>query len=207
MDRYAVAPRSAAAPVPSRASGAPHGSGRRAPATAADLMPSLLDYWRALPRYDETNRKVWLADTRAAVRAGKASPRALVVPALGDVAEDIVFTAVADYVGLHPVSVERRQASLDEATGWIRRGLALNRGAVFAALLSLGESWIDAALTGLRLSLDHAELEVVCRRAAACTAPATREFLADWQALLEAADRPDPVACALVGAALAGAGA
>jgi len=102
------------------------------------------------------------------------------------------------------VSIERRQAAIDEATGWVRRSLALNRGAVFAALLGCGDVVINDALGGLRLILTHPEIEVVCRRAADRSMRATREFLAEWLQLLDACENPDSMARELVARALAG---
>ncbi len=168
-----------------------------------DLTSQLVAYWRSVAQCDAATRLDALAATRDAVRSGAVSPRALGVPALGDPAESIVFAAVTEYVGTYPVSVERRQAAVAEAIDWIRRGLALHRAAVFGALLALGDEQVDEGLAGLRLGLTQTELECVCRCATAHPSRATRAFLAEWLAVLEAAHSPDAAACACVAAALA----
>jgi hypothetical protein len=129
-----------------------------------------------------------------------------VVFALGDVDETLVCDAVTEFIGTHPVSVDRRRAAVEQAADWIRRGLALNRGAVFAALLSCGDASIDESLAGLRLILTQGEIEAVCRHAVARPSRATRLFLADWLELLDAAAQPDESARALVAGALAAIG-
>ena len=171
-----------------------------------DLMPALLQYWQALARHDLPTRRGWFAASRTSVRTGATSPQVFAVFALGDNDESIVFDAVAEFIGTHPVSVERRQAAVDGAIDWIRRGLALNRSAVFAALLSFGEAAIEEALAGLRLVLTHAEIEAVCRAAAARPARTTRAFLVDWLELLAAAVEPDTQAQRAVADAVASLG-
>ncbi len=170
---------------------------------SADLTPVLVQYWQALPHVAVEERTRWLAATIARVRTGETTTRAFVAHALGDMDEGIVFAAAAHYAGAHPISIERRQAAVGEAADWIRRGLALNRGAVFAALLSLGDASVDDTLAGLRLILTHAEIEVVCRQAAARPSRATRTFLAEWLELLDACEEPDALARGLVSAAIA----
>jgi hypothetical protein len=202
MDRYSAAPRFVAEPIRDPIESAIAAVGHRSRGAVAALMPVLVRYWHELPRHAPFERRRWLEATRARVRAGEATARAFVPHALGDHDEDVVFAATAEYVGAHPVSIERRKAVIDEATEWIRRGLALNRGAVFAALLAVGDAAIDEALGGLRLILTPEEIEVVCRRAAVERARATRVFLAEWLELLDAAEQPDVAARALVADAL-----
>jgi DNA topoisomerase IA len=71
----------------------------------------------------------------------------------------------------------------EDALEWIRRGLALNRGAVFAALLSLDDEQVTATLAGLRLSLDAHEAATVFRRGAQIGCPRARKFLEGWREL------------------------
>jgi len=203
MTTYATAPRLATEPVPHPLESVIAGPGHRFRGAAADLTTILVRYWQEMPQAAIDERARWLDATRARVRAGETTTRAFALQALGDVDEHIVFAATLEYVGAHPISIERRQAAVDDATDWIRRGLALNRAAVFAALLSLGDASVDEALGGLRLILTHAEIEVVCRHAVARPSRATRTFLAEWLELLDACETPDAAAHALVDAALA----
>jgi hypothetical protein len=203
MDCYATAPRLAAEPVQHPIESVIAGAGQRRRGTPADLTPILVRYWQQLPHTATEERARWLHATRVRVRSGETTTRAFALHALGDFDEQIVFAAAFEYVSAHPVSIERRQAAVEEAADWIRRGLALNRGAVFAALLSLGDASVDEALGGLRLILTHAELDVVCRHAAARPSRATQAFLAEWLELLDACDEPDLAVRALVAAALA----
>jgi len=203
MTTYATAPRLAVEPVPHPIESVITGLGHRSRGAPADLTSILVRYWQEMPQAAIDERARWLDATRARVRAGETTTRAFAVHALGDVDEHIVFAAALEYVGAHPISIERRQAAVDAAADWIRRGLALNRGAVFAALLSLGAASVSGTLGGLRLILTHVEIEVVCRYAVARPSRATRMFLAEWLELLDACDEPDLAARALVAAALA----
>ncbi len=177
------------------------GAGCRHPAQP-NLTAVLVHYWRELPRLDADARRAAFAAIRTRVRTGELTERAFAPFVLGDGEEDIVHAATAEYVGRHPVSVEWRQAAIDDALLWIRRGLPLNRGAAFAALLGMNDEAINAGLAALRLQLGHAEIETVCRRAAARPSGAIREFLAEWLRLLEASEHRDAVAERLLGRAL-----
>jgi hypothetical protein len=151
---------------------------------APELTPALSGYWLALPRRTEAERRGLLETVRARVRRGELAPRALVLFALGDHCVDIVATAAADYLAPCAVSIERRAALVDEALDWIRRRLALNRAAVFAALLALADADIDDRLRALRLQLDAAERDIVKRRADTGSVPGARLFVAEWEDLL-----------------------
>jgi hypothetical protein len=203
MLNQATSPRLAAAAVTDSIEVAIAAAGQRGRGAPADLTPVLVRYWHELPHHSAERRRAWLHATRTRLRNGEVTTRALVPHALGDHDEDIVCTAVAEYVATHPVTIERRRALIDEAVDWIRRGLALNRGAVFAALLCIGDAGINEALGGLRLILTHAETEVVCRRVTGTPVRATREFLGDWLQLLEASESPDSIARRHVADALA----
>lgn len=203
MSTHALAPRMAAEPVSHPMEALLAEAGHRVRNATADLTPVLARYWQALPHAAVDERTRWLAATQERVRAGETTTRAFVAHALGDADEGIVFAAAAHYVGAHPISIERRQAAVEETADWIRRGLALNRGAVFAALLSQGDASIDETLAGLRLILRHDEIAVVCRHAVAHPSRATRAFLAEWVELLDACEEPDALARALISAARA----
>jgi len=169
----------------------------------AALTPVLMRYWHELPHRTPEHRRQLLDAIRARLRAGELTPRSLVPFVLGDAEEGIVATAVIDYLGTHPVSIHRRQAAIDELLDWVRRGLALNRAAVFSTLLGVADPVINDGLGGLRLTLTHPEIEAICRRAADKPSGLTRAFLGDWMLLLDAAEQPDPVAHTHVAAALA----
>jgi len=203
MSTHAIAPRLAAESRDESIESAIAAAARVVDASRCDLMPVLLRYWNQLPRVHATERRRWLESTRACVHRSETSPRAFVLHALGDHDEEIVHQATLEYAGRHPVIVERRQAAVEEAVDWIRRGLALNRGAVLAALLSIADRAVAEALGGLRLILERDEVEVVCRRAAQRRSRVTREFLAGWLELLDACEVPDTAVREIVAAALA----
>jgi hypothetical protein len=167
-----------------------------------DLTAVLLRYWHELPRHDLSARGQLLGAIRTRVRSGELAERAFAAFALGDGDEDIVAVATAEYIGTHPVSVEWRQAAIDDALEWIRRGLPLNRGAVFAALLGLNDPDVNERLAALRLILGYAEVATVCRRAVARPAAVALEFLADWLQLLQASEARDERAESLLARAL-----
>jgi hypothetical protein len=175
--------------------------GRRGTA-AADLMPVLVRYWQETPHRSAIARRGLADRIRARLHAGELTSRALVPVVLGDPDVGIVTDSVIEYLGTHPVSIERRQAAIDECIDWIRRGLALNRAAVFAALLSVGDAVINDGIGRLRLTLSHAEIAAICARCAATSSRATRQFLVDWLQLLDACEHPDPAARSLVAATL-----
>lgn len=154
------------------------------------LTEALIDYWQALPAQSAALRQVRLEEARARVRDGALGPEAFVPFALADVETEVVVQATLGYVGTaHGGAV--REAAVAEALEWIRRGLALNRGAVFAALLSLGDGAVNESLAGLRLGLQAEEVATVCRFTAATPCSATREFLRNWLELL-GAEGPAP---------------
>jgi hypothetical protein len=110
--------------------------------------------------------------------------------ALADVDEGIVATATHAYVA----SAMTATAGVDpeepiaEAAEWIRRGLALNRGAVFGALLALDDARAVERLAALRLLLSASEVEVACRLLGRSPGPLALSFLRDWAELV--ADGP-----------------
>ena len=86
------------------------------------------------------------------------------------------------YLGGTPVSVERSEIAADDALEWIRRGLALNRVAVFVALLQLGDVTINERLAGLRGRLNAAEAAAVWCAFADCDGTPSGDFIAEWRA-------------------------
>lgn len=154
------------------------------------LTEALIDYWQALPAQSAALRQLRLEEAGARVRAGALGPEALVPFALADVDAEVVVEATRGYVGTAQGGAVR-EAAIAQALEWIRRSLALNRGAVFAALLSLGDKAVNESLAGLRLGLAAEEVVTVCRLATATPCSATREFLRSWLELL-GAEGPAP---------------
>ena len=117
-----------------------------------------------------TQRRWVVDELRAAVRRGETTARAWLPVGLGETDPALVREAVLGYLGQTPVSIERRECAASDALDWIRRGLALNRVAVFVALLQLGDVAINERLAGLRGRLTAAETAAVwcefrdCRR-------------------------------------------
>jgi hypothetical protein len=147
------------------------------------ITPALIDYWRKLPARSAATRRRSLEEARSRVDAGERSADTLVPYALADHDEDVVFAATAAYVGVVRDASERNAAAHDAAE-WVRRGLAINRGAVFAALLALGDEGVNERLLPLRLALSAEEVSTVCRRAARRPCERSRAFLQEWHELL-----------------------
>ncbi len=147
------------------------------------MTPALIDYWQKLPTRSIAARRRSLEDARRRVHEGERGADALVPYALADHDEEVVFAATAAYVGVVRDAVARSAAAYD-ASEWVRRGLAINRGAVFAALLTLGDERINERLLPLRLALSVEEVAIVCRRATRRPCERSRAFLHEWHELL-----------------------
>jgi hypothetical protein len=102
--------------------------------------------------------------------------------ALGDVDDGIVVAATQAYVAT--CSGPAAADALHEATEWVRRGLALNRGAVFGALLAAGDEPILERLAAVRLVLSAPEIEAVSRAVGPQPGPRVLAFLQDWADLV-----------------------
>lgn len=145
------------------------------------LTLALVDYWTTLPSRGKPARLKAVAELRQAIGTGTRPADALLPYALGDADEDVVFAATSAWLAVRQDSA----AAADDSIEWVRRGLAINRGAVFAALVSRGDESLNARLGGLRLGLDADEVETVCRHVARRRSAVAQGFLADWHALLE----------------------
>lgn len=145
------------------------------------LTLALVDYWTTLPSRAKSVRLKAVADLRARIADGSLPSDALLPYVLGDADGDVVFAATSAWLAVRPATA----AALADAIEWVRRGLAINRGAVFAALLSRGDESLNARLCGLRLGLAAHEVETLCRHVARRHSPVAQGFLADWHALLE----------------------
>jgi hypothetical protein len=154
------------------------------------MTEALIDYWQVLPAQSAALRQTRLEEVVARVREGKRGPETLVPFALADVDTDVVLAATRAYIDSQD-GHRAREAAVADALEWIRRSLALNRGAVFAALLSLGDPAVNGSLAGLRLVLQADEVERVCRFVTATRCSATRGFLRSWLELL-GPDGPAP---------------
>ncbi len=118
-------------------------------------------YWRDLQSTDASQRRWIVEELRVAVRRGETTACAWLSVVLGETDPALVREAVLGYLGGTPVSVERRERAVDDALEWIRRGLALNRVAVFVALLRLEDSALNERLSGLRGRLTAIETAAV----------------------------------------------
>jgi hypothetical protein len=147
------------------------------------ITTELIDYLQKLPARSAASRRQFLEETRSGVASGERGAESLLPFALADHDEDVVFSATSAYVGVVRDALERNAAAHD-ATEWVRRGLALNRGAVFAALLALGDDGINERLIPLRLALSADDVATVCRRAARRPCERSRAFLREWHELL-----------------------
>jgi hypothetical protein len=169
-----------ALPEFSRATGA---SGRRR--QAPEVSARLLDYWRStLPLSVAARRRALDA---ACARASRDAAADVLPFALGDYDEDIVYRATLAHVGRCP-SHRAGPTSTADAIDWVRRRLAINCAAVFAALLSVGDDHILESLLPLRSTLEADEIAAIRRRLGAeCPEPA-RMFLRQWADLLDQSD-------------------
>ena len=146
---------------------------------------ALIDYWKRLPAEPPATRRRRLDALIERIRA-KVDPRDALLPfALGDVEDGIVAAATREYLSSAGAATRDRHAALHDAVEWIRRSLALNRGAVFAELLSLEDESVTTRLAPLRLGLGPGEVETACRNLSPRPGSPVTEFLSDWLALLE----------------------
>ena len=147
----------------------------------------LIGYWHRLPTEPCAVRRANLAVACRDVRSGALPKAALTVFALGDVDDEVVVTATHAYVECAaPLTAAERAAAIDDVLEWIRRGLALNGGAIFSALLELDDPAIVERLAALRLGLRTQDLETVCRRFKSEPTAAVEGFLEDWAQLVDA---------------------
>jgi len=155
------------------------------------MTSALISYWQRLPAESTAIRRCNLAALREDVREGRRPPEALVTVILGDIDDEIVHAATRAYLEACASSqVAHRAAAVDAAVEWVRRGLALNRGAVFTALLGTGDAVVHERLAALRLSLSADEVAVVCRQLPLAPAKSIVQFLHEWAELIEGADDP-----------------
>jgi hypothetical protein len=146
---------------------------------------ALIDYWKRLPVEPPAARRRRLDALIERIRAAADRRDALLPFALGDVEDGIVAAATREYLHSTGAAPRERHAALHDAIEWIRRSLALNRGAVFAELLSLEDESVTARLAPLRLGLSTGEVATACRSLAPRPGSVVAEFLSDWLGLLD----------------------
>jgi hypothetical protein len=148
----------------------------------------LIGYWQRLPAESCAVRRENLTTVWREVRSGMRPHESLVIFALGDVDDEIVVAATRAYLeSASGISPDARAAAIDAAIEWVRRGLALNGGAIFHALLARGDASITERLASLRLALPARELEALCRCCRSRPTSSTARFLEEWRQLVEAA--------------------
>ena len=154
--------------------------------TMSHMTHALIDYWHRLPTDSPAARRQHLALTCDEVRAGYLPAQALVPFALGDVDDEIVRRATLGYIeaGME-LDADDPRLCAEDACEWVRRDLALNRGAVFVALLETGEATVLQRLASQRLVLSFEAVATVCRLLPERPGRATSRFLAEWLELLE----------------------
>jgi hypothetical protein len=151
-------------------------------AAPALTTAALMLYWRALQSTGATERRWIVEELRVAVRRGETTARAWLPVALGETDPALVREAVAGYLGGTPVSIERRERVAGDMLDWIRRGLALNRVAVYVALLQLEDGTINERLAGLRGRLTASETAAVWSEFDASAGTPSGDFIAEWRA-------------------------
>ncbi len=151
-------------------------------AAPALTTAALMLYWRDLQSTDASQRRWIVEELRVAVRRGETTACAWLSVVLGETDPALVREAVLGYLGGTPVSVERRERAVDDALEWIRRGLALNRVAVFVALLRLEDSALNERLSGLRGRLTAIETAAVWNEFDAGAGTPGGDFIAEWRA-------------------------
>ena len=151
-------------------------------AAPALTTAALMLYWRDLQSSDASQRQCIVEELRVAVRRGETTARAWLCVALGETDSTLVREAVLGYLGGTPVSVERRERAAGDTLDWIRRGLALNRVAVFVALLQLEDGALNERLTGLRGLLTAMEAAAVWNAFDASAGCPSGDFVAEWRA-------------------------
>jgi hypothetical protein len=156
-------------------------AGRRG-ATPVLIGEALAAYWRLVAVADVASRAGLLHALREDIAAGHTTVRACVPVALGDPDFQVALEAALAYVGGWPASVERRAHVVEEVVDWIVRGLALNRVALFCALLERADALCLERLARVRTRLAEPEAAAVfaaLRDREIDVAVAT--FLAEWR--------------------------
>jgi hypothetical protein len=153
-------------------------------ATIGAVGQALACYWTWLRQADVDARSRLLARLRQAQEAGRTGPAAWVPVALGETDPALVHAAVRAWVGTGPVSVERLARATADAADWLRRGLALNRAAVFVALLERADEALLQRLAPVRGTLARDEALAVLAACDGLRDEHSRRFADEWRAAL-----------------------
>jgi hypothetical protein len=145
---------------------------------------ALVVYWQWLVRATTNARATLFDRLREAVASGRCGAEAWVPAILGEHEFELARAATREYLGLGPVSLERHEGCVADARDWVRRDLALNRAAVFAALAERADSAALEALRGLRGALSPAESTVVIAACRGARGVELQEFLDEWREAL-----------------------
>ena len=154
-------------------------AGRRDAGPAAITRAIMLG-WQWLATRSVIERRALQAQLREAIARAHTTPRAWLPLALAEIDPLLLRAAVNGYLGSAPRSLEQRAQALDDVLEWFRRGLALDRVAVFVSLLMLREPGVNERLASLRGRLTDAERDRALRECAGATDTLTCEFIADW---------------------------
>jgi hypothetical protein len=156
-------------------------AGRRG-ATPALIGEALAAYWRLVALTSVERRAAMLRALRDDIAAGHTTARACVPVALGEPEFHVARDATLAYVGGWPASVDRRTQVVDEVVDWIARGLALDRAALFCALLERADPACLDRLAAVRARLDERETAAVLAAFVAREMDAeVATFIAEWR--------------------------
>jgi hypothetical protein len=147
--------------------------------------PAVVAYWLWLRDAALPARTALVERLRDAIEHGQSGVRAWVPVILGDDDFELVRAAAAAYVGARPVSIERLERAVLDAIDWIRRGLTLNRAAVFVALLDHADDAAFSRLANLRGRLTPEEARTVWAACDATRHEAVRNFVNEWRATFD----------------------
>jgi hypothetical protein len=146
----------------------------------AAVTQAIVQGWQWLAVSSIPERRALHAQLRVAIARGHTNARAWLPLALSEIDPVLLRAAVIGYLGSAPRSVEQRGQVIDDVIEWFRRGLTLDRVAVFVSLLALREPDVNERLASLRGRLTDAERDRVLCECAGATDTLTREFIADW---------------------------
>jgi len=118
---------------------------------------ALLEYWRALGTLPLPARATVACSLGRRVAAGEVPARSLLAVLLGETDTVLLIAATRDYVEGRRLADDDALAAPADACDWIRRGLPLNRAAIFAGLLSFDDADVDELLRVLRPRLSDRE--------------------------------------------------
>ncbi|MEK0082977.1 hypothetical protein [Benzoatithermus flavus] len=114
------------------------------------------------------------------VEHGAVSPNAFLPFMVEDPDGGVAATATIDMVSLFPVPDDDPMRVVRQVVGMIRSGVVRNPGALFGALLHLGDRRVTALLRPVRDILAKPAIDVAVRCTTGFISAATIEFYLDW---------------------------